>query len=117
MLTDWGPTNTGWFRSGQEHKRACLGSLAADLPAIRWLLVGDDGQHDPSLYAEFAASHPDRVRAIAIRQLSATEQVLAHGTPAERLGQNADSLPGAAVEVRAPDGAGLARALEGLDLG
>ena len=26
LLTDWGPTNTGWFRSGQEHKRACLES-------------------------------------------------------------------------------------------
>ena len=26
LLTDWGPTNTGWFRSGQEHKRArCTG--------------------------------------------------------------------------------------------
>jgi len=20
LLTDWGPTNTGWFRSGREHK-------------------------------------------------------------------------------------------------
>src|SRR5687768_13269002 len=22
LLTDWGPTNTGWFRSGREHKRS-----------------------------------------------------------------------------------------------
>lgn len=47
LLTDWGPTNTGWFRSGQDHKRACLDRLAKDFPKIKWLLIGDDGQHDP----------------------------------------------------------------------
>ncbi len=84
MLTDWGPTNTGWFRSGQEHKHACLTSLAADFPGIRWVLVGDDGQHDPEIYAAFARAHPDRVRAIALRELTATQQVLSHGIPTEK---------------------------------
>ena len=32
------------------------------------------------LYRDFADLRPDRVRAIAIRQLSPTEQILAHGT-------------------------------------
>jgi phosphatidate phosphatase APP1 len=84
LLTDWGPTQTGWFRSGPEHKARELDRLAVDLPQIRWLLVGDDGQHDPRLYAEFAARSPERVVAIAIRQLSPGEQVLAHGTPQPR---------------------------------
>lgn len=75
LLTDWGPTNTGWFRSGMEHKRTCLLRLAAEFPRISWLLVGDDGQHDPEIYAEFAHSHPTHVAAVAIRQLSPTEQV------------------------------------------
>ncbi len=116
LLTDWGPTSTGWFRSGREHKRACLRGLADDFPRIRWLLVGDDGQQDPSLYAEFARQNPDRVRAIAIRQLSATEQVLAHGTATERMGQDSDSVSTAAPQVRAPDGAGLTSELKRLDL-
>lgn len=81
LLTDWGPTNTGWFRSGQQHKRHCLDQLAADFPHITWLLIGDDGQHDPSLYSEFAKEHPDKVDLIAIRQLTPGEQILAHGTP------------------------------------
>ena len=76
LMTDWGPTNTGWFRSGQEHKRACLDRLARDFPDIRWLLVGDDGQHDPKIYADFAEARPECVDAIGIRQLSPTEQVL-----------------------------------------
>ena len=81
LMTDWGPTNTGWFRSGQDHKRASLHRLAHDLPDIRWVLIGDDGQHDPSIYGSFAEQRPDRVRAICIRVLTATEQMLSHFTP------------------------------------
>jgi len=81
LMTDWGPTNTGWFRSGQEHKRTTLRRLLIDFPQVRWLLVGDDGQHDPEIYAELAREHPDRVVAVGIRQLTASEHVLSHGTP------------------------------------
>ncbi|WP_182113903.1 MULTISPECIES: App1 family protein [unclassified Actinotalea] len=81
LLTDWGPTNTGWFRSGQHHKRETLRRLMTEFPHIRWVLVGDDGQHDPQIYGDIAAEHPDRVELIAIRQLTPAEQVLAHGTP------------------------------------
>ena len=110
LLTDWGPTNTGWFRSGLDHKRNALRHLARDFPHISWLLVGDDGQHDPMLYAEFAEYAPKRVRAIAIRQLNPVEQVLAHGTPGERL----DTPPPEDVRnprpvVFGPDGFSLAR--------
>ncbi|RCK71361.1 DUF2183 domain-containing protein [Desertihabitans brevis] len=108
LLTDWGPTNTGWFRSGPEHKLNCLHALAHDFPEISWVLIGDDGQHDPSLYNEFATRFPDRVRAIGIRQLNAVEQVLAHGTPMTLLEEQLSSGPhGPAPEVRAPDGRGL----------
>lgn len=81
LLTDWGPTNTGWFRSGRAHKVASLRRLLAEFPERAWVLVGDDGQHDPQIYAEVAAEHPGRVHVVAIRQLSPAEQVLAHGTP------------------------------------
>lgn len=80
LLTDWGPTQTGWFRSGRDHKRVELRRLVHDFPAIAWLLVGDDGQHDPQLYRELADEYPDHVRAIVIRRLTPAQQVLAHGT-------------------------------------
>lgn len=83
LMTDWGPTNTGWFRSGQEHKRTALRRLAIEFPKIKWLLVGDDGQHDPAIYREMAREHPEHVRAILIRQLNPVEQILAHGTTTE----------------------------------
>ena len=47
---------------------------------MRWLLVGDDGQHDPEIYAEFAREHPQCVAGIAIRSLSEIEQFMAHGS-------------------------------------
>lgn len=109
LLTDWGPTPTGWFRSGQDHKRGQLRRLLDELPDLTWLLVGDDGQHDPSIYADLAASDPDRIAGIAIRELSLGEQVVGHGTPVAR-DEHAHG-PAGALEVRAPDGSGLRAAL------
>ena len=80
LLSDLGPTNAGFRRIGAEHKRRALRELARDLPQIKWVLIGDNGQRDPALYREFAELQPDRVCAIAIRELTASELVLAHGT-------------------------------------
>lgn len=115
LLTDWGPTTTSWFRSGQQHKQGSLHRLARDYPQITWLLVGDDGQHDPRLYADFARAKPSSVAAIAIRELTAGEQVLAHGLPVA----NDQLVPPPTEEltvplVRAPDGYSLARQLRAL---
>ncbi len=79
LLTDWGPTPRGWFRSGQRHKTTALRRLMEDFPQLRWVLVGDDGQHDPDIYAETAAEHPGRVEAVLIRRLSLGEQVARYG--------------------------------------
>ena len=84
LMTDWGPTATSLFRSGIEHKRVSLRNLMITFPEIHWILVGDDGQHDPKVYDDAAREHPGHIAAIAIRQLSPREQVLSHGTP-ERL--------------------------------
>jgi len=80
LLTDWGPTPTGMFRSGQEHKKTQLRNLIITFPDIDWFLVVDDGQHDPLIFDELAREHPRHVAGIAIRQLNPVEQVLSHGT-------------------------------------
>jgi len=112
LLTDWGPTNTGWFRSGRQHKITQLERLVQELPHVQWVLVGDDGQHDPDIYAEIAQRHPAHVRAILVRQLTFGEHVLAHGVPAptpqqvraER-GAVRDGIP----VIQGPDGRALLR--------
>jgi phosphatidate phosphatase APP1 len=104
LLTDWGPTHDRWFRSGREHKRSNLRRLATEFPKIRWILIGDDGQHDEEIYAEFALEHPQSVAGIAIRQLSASEAVLAGGRSKDEVNTERTG----ARWVYAPDGAGLA---------
>ena len=110
LLTNWGPTNDRWFRSGREHKRATLARLADEFPGVRWLLVGDDGQHDEEIYAEFAAAHPEHVAAVAIRRLSPTQSVLAGSMPGPT-GDSAAAGPAGRPWLYAPDGAGLWRLL------
>lgn len=112
LLTDWGPTRDRWFRSGQEHKRSSLERLANEFPSVKWLLIGDDGQHDEAIYAEFARNHPGNVRAIAIRQLSASEAVLAGG---RSKANPAGSTPGIPW-IYARDGAGMSEQLSELGI-
>ena len=85
-----------------------------DLPDVTWLLVGDDGQHDPLIYGEAAREHSDRVAAVAVRRLTPTEQVLA-GTQLAHpmgLGPEARTLAEADVPVVVgADGYELARML------
>jgi phosphatidate phosphatase APP1 len=111
LLTDWGPTNTGWFRSGQEHKERELRRLVEMFPQIRWVLVGDDGQHDPVIYGDLAQEHPEAVEAICIRELTPAEQVLSSGLPVPT-----DELLGKKVQapmLKAPNGYGLHQLLVG----
>ncbi|MEV7228728.1 phosphatase domain-containing protein [Polymorphospora sp. NPDC051019] len=123
LLTDWGPTVDRWFRSGREHKRATLVRLAEEFPDIKWLLIGDDGQHDQEIYAEFAAAYPDNVAAVAIRRLSPAQVVLAGALPAHIAGMLPPQLGGvdspgrfAKKWVSAPDGAGLVTLLRSAGL-
>ena len=86
-----------------------------EFPDVRWLLIGDDGQHDQQIYAEFAAANPENVTAVAIRRLSPTQAVLAGGLPGQSDGSRAFSLLGERW-LCAPDGAGLWRLLRDADL-
>ena len=70
LMTDWGTTPTRWFRDGKAHKGSSLRRLHEDLPDVTWVLVGDDGEHDPDLYAAFTREHPDSVAAVALRQVA-----------------------------------------------
>jgi phosphatidate phosphatase APP1 len=116
LLTDFGPTQTGWFRSGQQHKDAEIDRLMAAFPHVSWLLVGDDGQHDPDIYARAAERWPGRVAAVAIRTLTPAQRVLSVGSgpagsrtsaPPQHLPRAAGGVP----TVVAPDGIALAQRL------
>ncbi|WP_123505170.1 App1 family protein [Frondihabitans sp. PhB188] len=103
LLTDWGPTHDRWFRSGRQHKYQTLRRIAAEFPEMKWLLVGDDGQHDEDTYGNFLAEHPSNVAGVAIRQLSSTEAVFAGGRSRAEEHERTTKTPW----IYAPDGAGI----------
>ncbi len=105
LLTDWGPTHDRLFRSGRDHKVQNLKRLAEEFPAIKWTLIGDDGQHDEEIYGEFALAHPENVEAVAIRQLSDAEAVLAGGRSKAADYSRRTDVPW----IYGPDGAEIAR--------
>lgn len=112
LLTDWGPTTDRWFRSGKEHKTRELARLAREFPHMKWVLVGDDGQHDEELYQRFATAHPENVVAVMIRQLSVGQAVLAGGRSKARLHRSVSGVPW----VYGPDGATLHKELRALGI-
>ena len=74
ILTDWGPGADGVLRvRTRTHKLSALRDLALALPGSRFVLIGDSGQQDASIYAEFAAEHPGRVAAVYIRRAGAAD--------------------------------------------
>ena len=100
LLTDWGPTQDSWFRSGRDHKQKTLERLAGEFPQLKWVLIGDDGQHDEEIYGEFVSKHPDRVAAVCIRQLSPAQAVLAGSAGRPHTAPTESTVPW----LYAPDG-------------
>ena len=59
-----------WLFGGSgTRKLAGMERLAERMPDVRWVLLGDDGGHDPRVFVEFAQRHRDRVAVIALRQV------------------------------------------------
>lgn len=112
LLTDWGPTTDRWFRSGKDHKTRELARLVREFPDVKWVLVGDDGQHDEELYQRFATAHPENVAAVLIRQLSVGQAVLAGGRSKARLQRSVSGVPW----IYGPDGATLHQELRALGI-
>jgi phosphatidylserine/phosphatidylglycerophosphate/cardiolipin synthase-like enzyme len=77
------------FAGGRADKCAMLGRLLNGRSADRWLLIGDDGGHDPQVFADVFGRAPGRVAAVGMRRThapderptDAREPVHVHGVP------------------------------------
>jgi phosphatidate phosphatase APP1 len=67
FLTDWRPGSAGPDEPG--HKRARIRRILDAYPELSFVLIGDDGEGDPAIYAEFLRSDPDRVRLAMVRSV------------------------------------------------
>jgi phosphatidate phosphatase APP1 len=105
VMTDWGP-GVGWlFREGSvEFKSRMVLNLIAEHPHLRWVLIGDSGEHDPEAYTTVVRSRPDRVAAIYIREVlpesvtrathvrGLADEVARHGVPMLLIRDSADAV-------------------------
>lgn len=73
LLRDLDPRPKTFVPSGVQHKLEFAEQLMADFPDMKFILIGDDGQKDPTTYATIARRYPQRILAIGIRQLSPKE--------------------------------------------
>lgn len=85
LLRDLDPRPKTFIPSGVQHKLEFAEQLMADFPDMKFILIGDDGQRDPTTYATIARRYPGRVLAIAIRQLSPRETAGTFGSVAGRV--------------------------------
>ena len=70
LMTDWGPGGKWLFREDSiAFKSRTIIERIDEHPQLRWVLVGDSGQHDPEAYAAVARARPDRLHAIYIRDV------------------------------------------------
>jgi len=112
FLRDWGIDRTKFIAPrGHREKLARTLKIMEDFPELPFVLVGDSGQQDASLYAEAAALHPGRIKAIYIRDVDPVtaskrdddvrEQIqttAAHGVPM-LLACDSDAMAHHAVEL------------------
>src|SRR6185436_6547479 len=71
FLQDWGiDQNTLLVASHEQHKLAQIRLLIDFYPQLRFVLIGDSGQHDPEIYLNVIQSHPERIAAAFIRDVT-----------------------------------------------
>ena len=63
LLRDFG------LRSKKDHKARAIANILTTYPALRFILIGDSGEHDPEIYTDILARFPERIQVIYIRSI------------------------------------------------
>lgn len=71
FLKDYGFSEDKFFKSGHgSHKMGHIRKLLEIYPDLPFVLIGDSGQEDPEIYREIVRSHPGRIRAVYVRDVT-----------------------------------------------
>jgi len=71
FLQDWGLDRERLVMLPHEqHKLAQIQLLVEHYPQLRFILIGDSGQHDPEIYLQVIQSRPERIAAAFIRDVT-----------------------------------------------
>jgi phosphatidate phosphatase APP1 len=71
FLQDWGISDTTLIVAAHtDHKLAQIQTLVDYYPELKFVLIGDSGQHDPEIYLRVIQTHPGRILAAFIRDVT-----------------------------------------------
>ncbi|MDF9796831.1 phosphatidate phosphatase APP1 [Catalinimonas alkaloidigena] len=71
LLRDIGISETKFIKERHaSHKLEKIRRILSFYPRLKFLLIGDSGQHDPEIYQQVVEEYPNRVLAIYIRDVS-----------------------------------------------
>ena len=71
FMTDWGLSEADWLKeSNPIHKRRAILRIMRWFPNSPVVLLGDSSQHDAEIYTRIATEQPERIAAIAIRNVT-----------------------------------------------
>lgn len=89
LLQDWGIDEDTFLTDAHEtHKLAQINRILDYYPALKFVLIGDSGQHDPEIYLRVIQSRPGRILAAFIRDVTpdlrdqAVARILEHSNAA-----------------------------------
>lgn len=63
------------LKSEKPHKQKEIINILKTYPTMNFILIGDSGEHDASIYTEIAAQYPDRILAIYLRSVKHKKQM------------------------------------------
>ncbi|MEN8374645.1 MAG: phosphatase domain-containing protein [Gemmatimonadota bacterium] len=109
LLKDYGLTSDHLIAADHtKHKLAHVLAILDAHPGLRFVLMGDSGQHDADVYAAAVRERPGRVRAVCIRRVARQRDGLDRSL--------ADIAAGGAAAVAGADTLALARGLAEAEL-
>lgn len=69
LLRDFRTPFDKTLKPEKPHKQKEIINLLKTYPRLKFILIGDSGEHDPTIYTEIAAQFPERIHAIYLRSV------------------------------------------------
>lgn len=69
LLRDFRTPFDQTLKPEKPHKQKEIINILNTYPRLRFILIGDSGEHDPAIYTDIAAQFPDRILAIYLRDV------------------------------------------------
>lgn len=70
LLRDFKTPFEGVIKSEKPHKQKEITNILKTYPDMKFILIGDSGEHDASIYTDIAAQYSDRILAIYLRSVN-----------------------------------------------